>query len=59
VTVLDDWRIADVGVYALYPHRRHLPAKVRAFVDFLAARLGGDASRDPWCERLGRAPVAS
>jgi len=59
VTVLDDRRIADVGVYALYPHRRHLPAKVRAFVDFLAARLGGDASRDPWCERLGHAPVAS
>lgn len=55
VTVLDDWRIADVGIYALYPHRRHLPAKVRAFVDFLATRLGGDASRDPWCERLGRA----
>ena len=54
-TVLDDWHVADVGVYALYPHRRHLPAKVRAFVDFLAVRLGGDASRDPWCERLGRA----
>jgi DNA-binding transcriptional LysR family regulator len=54
-TLLDDWHIADVGIYALYPHRRHLPAKVRAFVDFLAVRLGGDASRDPWCERLGRA----
>ncbi len=26
-------------LYALYPHRRHLPAKVRAIVDFLAARF--------------------
>ena len=26
----------DVGIYAVYPHRRYLPAKVRAFVDYLA-----------------------
>ncbi|MEZ5871102.1 MAG: LysR family transcriptional regulator [Nitratireductor sp.] len=24
------------GVYAVYPHRRHVPAKVRVFVDFMA-----------------------
>jgi DNA-binding transcriptional LysR family regulator len=30
----------DVAIYALYPHRRHLPAKTRAFVDFLAASFG-------------------
>ncbi|MCB1456579.1 MAG: LysR family transcriptional regulator, partial [Nitratireductor sp.] len=23
------------GIYAVYPHRRHVPAKVRAFVDFM------------------------
>jgi len=27
----------DSGIYAVYPHRRYLPAKVRALVDFLAA----------------------
>lgn len=26
----------DAGIYAVYPHRRYLPAKVRALVDFLA-----------------------
>lgn len=28
----------ELGVWALYPGRRHVPAKVRAFVDFLVAR---------------------
>ena len=26
----------EAGIYAVYPHRRYLPAKVRALVDFLA-----------------------
>lgn len=26
----------DAGIYAVYPHRRYLPARVRALVDFLA-----------------------
>ncbi|MEP4562839.1 MAG: LysR family transcriptional regulator, partial [Nitratireductor sp.] len=25
----------DAGIFAVYPHRRYLPAKVRVFVDFL------------------------
>jgi DNA-binding transcriptional LysR family regulator len=29
------------GVHALYPHSRHLAAKVRVLVDFLAARYRG------------------
>lgn len=37
VTVLDEWVPSDRGIYAIYPHRRYLPAKVRAFVDFLHA----------------------
>ena len=28
--------LTEAGIYAVYPHRRYLPAKVRAFVDFLA-----------------------
>ena len=24
------------GIYAVYPHRRYLPARVRTFVDFIA-----------------------
>ncbi|WP_425338842.1 LysR substrate-binding domain-containing protein [Bartonella tamiae] len=35
VSVLDDYTIKDTGVYAVYPHRRYLPAKVRFLVDYL------------------------
>ncbi|MCP1200389.1 LysR family transcriptional regulator [Notoacmeibacter sp. MSK16QG-6] len=36
VPVLDDFLARDGGIYAVYPHRRYLPARVRALVDFLA-----------------------
>ncbi|RWB75994.1 MAG: LysR family transcriptional regulator [Mesorhizobium sp.] len=35
VTALDDRILAGTGIFAVYPHRRYLPAKVRVFVDFL------------------------
>jgi DNA-binding transcriptional LysR family regulator len=38
------------GVFAVYPGNRHPPAKVRAFVDFLAQRFGSDP---PWDRELG------
>jgi DNA-binding transcriptional LysR family regulator len=31
-----------IHVHAVYPHARHLAAKVRAFVDFLASRYAGE-----------------
>jgi DNA-binding transcriptional LysR family regulator len=30
----------DVAIYAVYPHRRFLPAKTRAFIEFLADSFG-------------------
>jgi DNA-binding transcriptional LysR family regulator len=33
--ILQEFLPTDRGIYAIYPHRRYLPAKVRAFVDFL------------------------
>lgn len=39
VRVLPDWHSTEMGVYAVYPSRKHLSAKVRTFVDFLAAEL--------------------
>ena len=30
----------DTSIYAVFPHSRHLSAKVRAFVDFLRQRFG-------------------
>jgi DNA-binding transcriptional LysR family regulator len=35
VSVLDDWVPRGGGIFAVYPHRRYLPAKIRVFVDFL------------------------
>ena len=53
VEVLQPWSGRSRPFYALYPHHRHLSARVRAFVDFLAAQLstvtpaGGGAPRPP------------
>lgn len=38
-SVLEDYNPTDTGVWAVYPHNRHLSAKVRLFVNFLAERF--------------------
>lgn len=35
VEVLTDYQFGTLGIHAVYPHRRHLSAKVRAFVQHL------------------------
>lgn len=37
VEVLQEYASDDIGIYAVYPSRKHLSAKVRTFVDFLCA----------------------
>jgi DNA-binding transcriptional LysR family regulator len=39
VRILANYAPAPTSIYAVYPSRRHLSAKVRAFVDFLAERF--------------------
>jgi DNA-binding transcriptional LysR family regulator len=41
VPLLTDHRFTEYGIYALYPHRKHLSAKVRTMVDFLVDRFAG------------------
>ena len=41
VPVLARWQSAEQGIYAVYPSHRFIPAKVRAFVDFIESRLRG------------------
>jgi len=41
VPVLQDYVRQDGGIYAVYPHARYLPPKIRVFIDFLAERWGG------------------
>jgi len=49
VELLPGWRMSDIDVLALYPSRRHLSAKVRVMVDFLAEAFHGVPpwDRDP------------
>lgn len=44
---------SDVAIYAVYPHRRHLPAKTRAFIEFLAESFGPEPY---WDRPAARAP---
>ena len=39
VPLLPDYRAQPLEINALYPHRRHLSAKVRVFIDMLADRF--------------------
>lgn len=43
-SLLDDQRPPDEGVWAVHPHPRHVPPKVRAMIDWLHDRL---AQRSP------------
>jgi DNA-binding transcriptional LysR family regulator len=46
--VLPEWTVLPaLTVYAVYPHRRFLAAKIRAFVETLRTELGGEG-HDPW-----------
>lgn len=40
VPVLEDWSTREHTIQAVYPHRRHLSPKVRAFIDHLAGCFG-------------------
>lgn len=36
IEVLPEYKSSELGIYAVYPSRKHLSAKVRTFVDFIA-----------------------
>ena len=41
VELMPEFRSLDLGIYAIYPTRKHVAPKVRALVDFLTERLAG------------------
>jgi DNA-binding transcriptional LysR family regulator len=45
VPILRNFVAPPTGIFAVYPSRRHLSAKVRVFVDFLAARFARIGAR--------------
>ena len=50
--VLPQWRMFHLTLWAGMPSRRHLPARTRAFLDFLLTIFGGE-DRDPWLAAAG------
>ncbi len=43
VSVLDEFAAPPNGIYALFPQRKHLPLRVRLWVDYLKQRYGDPA----------------
>ncbi|WP_210398299.1 LysR family transcriptional regulator [Motiliproteus sediminis] len=43
VKILEGWEIPSSNVYAVYPHRQYLPAKMSSFIGFLKEYFGEDA----------------
>jgi DNA-binding transcriptional LysR family regulator len=41
VELMPVYRAVELGIYAVYPTRKHVAAKVRALIDFLGAQFGG------------------
>ncbi|MEP6739053.1 MAG: LysR family transcriptional regulator [Caldimonas sp.] len=50
--VLPHWHLLSTTIYAGMPTRKHVPARTRAFVDFLVETFGGE-DRDPWLIAAG------
>lgn len=47
IRVLPDWHGGALQLYAAMPTRKHVPARTRAFIDFLVETFGGN-QEDPW-----------
>ena len=52
--VMPYFRDLRQGVYAIYPEREHLPAKVQAFVSYLIEKVeaGGESAYRTWVEEM-------
>ena len=60
--ILPEWRATShMAIYAVYPSRDFMPAKVNAFIDFLAETYGTEPYWDRTVAKLGisQTPVAS
>lgn len=52
--LLPDFLPPDFTMYAVYASRRHMPAKVRACLDFFAEQISDPAPWDVWMNSPGR-----
>ncbi|MBV8034226.1 LysR family transcriptional regulator [Roseateles sp.] len=56
--VMPQWRLFGTTLWAGMPTRKYVPARTRAFLDFLLEIFGGE-DRDPWLVAAGCATVPS
>jgi DNA-binding transcriptional LysR family regulator len=47
VSVLDDFAAPPNGIFAVFPQRKHLPLRVRLWIDFLKHSWGDPAYWNP------------
>ena len=40
-TLLPDWQGVRADFYAVFEHRRHIPTRISAFIDFLQREMAG------------------
>ena len=50
--ILPEWRLYSYTIWACMPTRKYVPARTRAFLDFLLEIFGGE-DRDPWLAAAG------
>lgn len=53
VPVLDDWDLPRLTINLAYPSRKHLSAKVRTFIDFMAEHFAKMNYEQKWTGRFG------
>ena len=53
VPVLDEWDLPRLTINLAYPSRKHLAAKVRTFIDFMAEHFVKMDYERKWCGRFG------
>jgi DNA-binding transcriptional LysR family regulator len=53
VPVLDDWDLPRLTINLAYPSRKHLSAKVRTFIDFMAEHFARMNYERKWTGRFG------
>jgi DNA-binding transcriptional LysR family regulator len=59
VQVLPNVDFGDMTAWAVYPHRQHMPARLRVWLDFLRAAFGPDPTHDPFLHGLNGASGAA
>ena len=53
VPLLDEWDLPRLQINIAYPSRKHLSAKVRSFIDFIAEHFARMEYERRWTSRLG------